>query len=462
MLPGKAGAPVPPAAFAGACPPAPPHGMMRPPMPGPGMMLPGWGGGFGHLMAQQLGGGMTPPYGHFMSVHPIPPPPAPGGPGTPWIQFAVDPGQISQMATPGAFLEIVNLDPQTQQADGSTSLVQITTVHPPDAAGAYCEFEFFGSSWPARSQALLMACQGGAVLHLCAGVCQITPGGRMVLHVTVARLRQPQDLSEVWILPNPPLQAMRAFLAKAGGAQPGHSLQPGPLPPQPSVAAAPKTKTGEAAAAPEEKPKGDKKRHKKLLKLLKKAKSGSQNKVTSSLLKRAKKQLAPPKETKDDSTSSDSSDFHDAPSREGGQQQTRGSRIAKLAFEAPGTLPASGLAEVAKYLQARGGVSESEATALAPMMLTYFRSVWQGAHPASEVGSRNNSEMEMLAGVIDKLLEGDLAGVGDRLMQVRRNIYTQTPGDSRSRFCCWECCCRLYVLGVGFWGLCCVGCWFVV
>ena len=152
----------------------------------------------------------------------------------------------------------------------------------------------------------MMACQGGAVLHLCAGVCQITPGGRLVLHVTVARLRQPQYLSEVWILPNPPLQTMRAFLAKAGGAQPGHSLQPGPPPPQPSVAVAPKTKTGEAAAAPEEKPKGDKKSHKKLLKLLKKAKSGSQNKVTSSLLKRAKKQLAPPKETKDDSTSSDS------------------------------------------------------------------------------------------------------------------------------------------------------------
>jgi hypothetical protein len=71
MLPGKAGAPVPPAAFAGAGPPAPPHGMMRPPMPGPGMMLPGWGGGFGHLMAQQLGGGMTPPYGHFMGMQPF-------------------------------------------------------------------------------------------------------------------------------------------------------------------------------------------------------------------------------------------------------------------------------------------------------------------------------------------------------------------------------------------------------
>ena len=144
MLLGKAGAPVPPAAFAGAGPPAPPHGMMRPPMPGPGMMLPGWGGGFGHLMAQQLGGGMAPPYGHFMGMQPIPPPPAPGGPGTPWIQFAVDPGQISQMATPGAFLEIVNLDPQTQQADGSTSLVQITTVHPPDAAG-HASSSFLGA-----------------------------------------------------------------------------------------------------------------------------------------------------------------------------------------------------------------------------------------------------------------------------------------------------------------------------
>ena len=375
------------------------------------------------MMAQGLGGGMAPPYGQFMGMPQAPPPPALGGPATPWIQFGVDPSQISQMATPGAFLEIVNLDPQTQQADGSTSLVQVTTVHPPDASGVYCKFEFLGSSWPARAQALAMACQGGAVLHLCAGVCQITQGGRLVLHVTVARLRQPQDLNEVWIMPNPPLQAMRAFLSKAGGAPPAATPQPGPPPPPPGGPAASKGKPGEAVLAAEVVPKGDKKRHKKLLKFLKKAKSGTQNKVTSSLLKRAKKQLAAPKDAKDDSSSTDSSDFHDAPSREGGQQQTRGSRIAKLASEAPGTLLASGLSEVAKYLQARGGVSESEATALAPMMLTYFRSVWQGAHPASEVGTRNNSEMEMLAGVIDNLLEGDLAGVGDRLMQRFRCLH---------------------------------------
>ena len=103
------------------------------------------------------------------------------------------------MATPGAFLEIVNLDPQTQQADGSTSIVQITTVRPLDASGAYCELEFLGSSWPARAQALMMFSHGGAVLHLCAGVCHVSQGGRLVLHVTVARLRQPQDLNEARI-----------------------------------------------------------------------------------------------------------------------------------------------------------------------------------------------------------------------------------------------------------------------
>ena len=109
-----------------------------------------------------------------MAMPNVPPPPMPGGPATPWIQFAVDPSQISQMTTAGAFLEIVKLDPQTQQADGSTSIVQITTVHPPDAAGAYCEFECLGRSWPQRVQALMMACHGGAVLHLCAGVCQVS------------------------------------------------------------------------------------------------------------------------------------------------------------------------------------------------------------------------------------------------------------------------------------------------
>ena len=141
------------------------------------------------MMAQNQGGGMAPLFGQFMAMPNVPPPPSLGGLATPWFQFAVDPTQISQMATAGAFLEIVYLDPQTQQADGSTSIVQIATVNPPDASGAYCEFEFLGSSWLARAQALMMASHSGAVLHLCAGVCQVSQGGRLVLHVTVARLR---------------------------------------------------------------------------------------------------------------------------------------------------------------------------------------------------------------------------------------------------------------------------------
>ena len=60
------------------------------------------------MMAQNLGGGMAPLFGQFMAMPNVPPPPIPGGLATPWIQFAVDPSQISQMATAGAFLEIVN------------------------------------------------------------------------------------------------------------------------------------------------------------------------------------------------------------------------------------------------------------------------------------------------------------------------------------------------------------------
>ena len=50
-------------------------------------------------------------------------------------------------------------------------------------------------------------------------------------------------------------------------------------------------------------------------------------------------------------------------------------------------------------------------------MMTYFRSVWRGAHPVSQVGVLNNAELEMLATVIDRLVEGNMAAVGDILMQ---------------------------------------------
>ena len=122
-----------------------------------------------------------------------------------------------------------------------------------------------------------------------------------------------------------------------------------------------------------------------------------------------------PKDEDVDSSSSSSSVFRDAPHLPG--RETRGNHIVKLAQSAPGSLLESGVAEVAKFLQAKGGVDSESADTLAPLMMTYFRSVWQGAHPASQVGARTNAELEMLATVIDRLLEGNMAAVGDILMQ---------------------------------------------
>ena len=211
---------------------------------------------------------------------------------------------------------------------------------------------------------------------------------------------------EPWITPNLALRAMQASM----GAGPS---RPSKAPPPPPVARdVPKA----SADASRSKEKSEKKRRKKLKKLLKRAKEGG-GKVQGVLLKKVKKNLSVEQDT---TSSSSSSDFHETPSRT--DRKTQGSKIARLAKEAPGSLLESGLAEVSKFLQARGGVDSATASSLAPLMMTYFRSVWQGANPADKIGARNNAELELLAGVIDRLLEGDLAGVGDTLMQRFRAV----------------------------------------
>ena len=147
------------------------------------------------------------------------------------------------------------------------------------------------------------------------------------------------------------------------------------------------------------------------MKLLKRAKKGaSGGKVQHILLKRVKKHLAKDsKDGQDDSSFTTSSVSHDSPSLP--EHETRSSHIVRLAQSAPGSLLESGVKEVAKFLQTKGGVDTEVADTLAPLMLTYFRSVWQGAHPAAEVGVRNNAELEMLPTVIDRLLEGNMAAV---------------------------------------------------
>ena len=154
------------------------------------------------------------------------------------------------------------------------------------------------------------------------------------------------------------------------------------------------------------------------MKLLKRAKRGaSTSKVQQTLIKRVRRQVSKAaKGDVDNSTSSSpSSDFNETPSLP--VRETHGNKIVRLAQSAPGSLLESSGQEVAKFLQTKGGVGVEAADTLAPLTMTYFRSVWQEARPPAEVGLRNNSELETLATVIDRLLEGSMAAVDDILMQ---------------------------------------------
>ena len=218
-----------------------------------------------------------------------------------------------------------------------------------------------------------------------------------------------------WVKYAPPPPAA-PVPAGAALAPPGSGV--GVLPLQPSASSA-----GDGGAAGVGKPAAqaaegtDKKQKKKLLKLLKRAKKGAASgHVQHALLKRVKKHMTKDRKSDHDDTSSTSSSvFRDASPLP--EHESHGNKIVRLAQSAPGSLLESGVKEVAKFLQAKGGVDSEVADTLAPLMMTYFRSVWQGAHPASEVGLRNNAELEKLATVIDRLLEGNMAAVGDILMQ---------------------------------------------
>ena len=50
-------------------------------------------------------------------------------------------------------------------------------------------------------------------------------------------------------------------------------------------------------------------------------------------------------------------------------------------------------------------------------MMTYCRSVWPGAHLASQFGARAKADLVMLATVIDHPYVGNMPSVGDILMQ---------------------------------------------
>ena len=94
-----------------------------------------------------------------------------------------------------------------------------------------------------------------------------------------------------------------------------------------------------------------------------------------------------------------------------------------FARDAPGSLLESGVKEVAEFQQARGGADPSMADSPAPLIMMYFRSVCQGAHPASEVGARNDAEFEVLATIID---------LSVRILQPRRRVIGAAGNARRS------------------------------
>ena len=295
----------------------------------------GWAGGGGSPaaggFASALGSAMGPGMAAF---RPAAPPwfatqwqgfQAPA-PNTPWTNLAQTPAQIMTYAVPGSFMETVNLDPISNLADGSTSVFQVMQAHAPDAAGAYLEVAFLGSSNALRAQYIDGLMQRGAIVHLCAAFCQAdTTTQRPVIHVSQVRLRQPQDLTEPWVTPNAALSAMQAAMGIQAPTPKGKAPPPPPIPAYQALAAGaglaagggasaasaqsasaqagpPDTKTAKTAVS-------EKKHKRKLLKLLKKAKNGSSTgKVQQTLLRRVKRHVSP-KDDDADSTSSSSSVF---------------------------------------------------------------------------------------------------------------------------------------------------------
>ena len=93
-----------------------------------------------------------------------------------------------------------------------------------------------------------------------------------------------------------------------------------------------------------------------------------------------------------------------------------GSHSQKFGQAAPGSQQESGVDEVITFQRATGGFEQESANTLAPLMLTYCRSVWPGAHLASQQGARTKADLVMLATVIDYPLSGNLAAAGSIFM----------------------------------------------
>ncbi len=90
-------------------------------------------------------------------------------------------------------------------------------------------------------------------------------------------------------------------------------------------------------------------------------------------------------------------------------------RIARLAEESPGTLLATGLSSMEKFLLHKGFTkTPASAGSMPPRAVSYLVTVLQ---QSAELGVRSERELRTLATCLDLLCAGELPALGDTLMQ---------------------------------------------
>ena len=369
---------------------------------------------------------------------PAPPPPAaaPGWPGMPWpgVPAFPPPAPVAstgpEPATTGPWLHVPLLQYSVLQHLQSGALLEasltdhttcpyatlIFSVHSiagVDAHGVWLEGKFVGCSHPGMAAVFgpMLSMPGfGALIHLCftpMGCAEVAPNGRQHLHTTMVRTRTKTSLTEPWI--GPGWQAYATDDAPSAAASSAKGKPSGASAKGKAPAGGDDDGGGEPASDGMAAGGGKTAREKELAKKLKelKRKFTEQTVVGGGLFARAAQKKSKGLTDDDDETSV----FSEAPSLSGGN------KIETLALSNPGSLLEAGLSELRRFLSARGGLDGGDVDRLAPVVVQYLRTVYDGAHPPSEQGVRNKNEMELVAECIDSLLRGELPRLGDILMQ---------------------------------------------
>ena len=363
---------------------------------------------------------------------------APLGTNGPWVYGPTNhAGMVGFAAQPGEFLEVLVYDATGMPT--ATAVFTTTQSYPADARGAFVEVQYVGCSGPAVATMLqqVFAAPGASVLHLCSqatGLCHahVVWPGRHVLHSDLVRRRAPSTLTEGWLPAHIQAGAVLASVAHATGPLVG-GIGAGPAPPQAQLPPAGAAPAGPAAIAPAaadaaasagtakplETPTAEelKKKVEELRERLKK-KRGIGHSLLDNALKHKKRRRKKTRRNDSDSGSDSESVFDGAPSRS--------KSIPEASRENPGVLFTNGMQQIKRYLAQRGGAEDSETDNLAATVVQYITSVWHGLHPPGEMGVRNCREMRTVGECLDALLRGDLASLGDLLMQRLKAIEQAT------------------------------------